>query len=85
MLVTRQRRHILEAAMAARQEIVKRLPGALASPVDGHGAILSLGRRGRVLFSIRKRRKSLTLPLSSMDRLHIKVSTRSCIVVWWRK
>jgi hypothetical protein len=69
--------------MAARQEIVQRFPWTIASPVDRKGAIWSLGRRGGMFFAIRERCKSLTLPLSSIDRLDIKVSTGSCIMVWW--
>jgi hypothetical protein len=52
MLVTRQRRYILEAAMAAWEEIVERLSWALASPIDWQGAIWSLGGRGGVFFPI---------------------------------
>jgi hypothetical protein len=52
MLVARQRRYILEAAMATREEIVKRLSRTLASPADGHGAIWSLGRRRGMFFPI---------------------------------
>jgi hypothetical protein len=52
MLVTWQRRYILEAAMAAWEEIVERLPWALASPIDWQGAIWSLGGRGGVFFPI---------------------------------
>jgi hypothetical protein len=50
--MTRQRRYIFKATMAARQEIVERLPWTLASPIDGQGAIWSLGRRGGVFFPI---------------------------------
>jgi hypothetical protein len=55
MLVTRQRRYILEAAMAAMaawEEVVERLPWALASPIDWQGAIWSLGGRGGMFFPI---------------------------------
>jgi hypothetical protein len=82
-LVSWKRRNILKATWTTREDVVKRLPRTLTSPLDGHRTVLTFIRCGGMLFSIRQGSKNLALPLFDIDRLdrQITLSARSGIML----